>query len=199
MKQITHEFECNIEKHEKDWKSAFARWKSVFPCENAFFPVETPLFFEVHKPLPWKNQSNLSTGNGSLDKPHSNSLALSNRTMILNSESATKFCQINCVAVSMFYILFLWGWRVRVKSRIPRNDFFFPWNDLNFLKQPFFCIFTKRPKKADHEDVGITPLNSVVFLVEPNPAWPSTFFFPSPKPPQKAKSQTKGPSPNIFP
>lgn len=48
----------------------------------------------------------------------------------------------------MFYILFLWGWRVRVKSRIPRNDFFFPettwisWSDQNY------CIFTKRPNKS---------------------------------------------------
>jgi hypothetical protein len=75
----------------------------------------------------------------SLDKPHSNSLAL--------NESATKFCQINCVSVSMFYIMFLWGWKVRVKSRIPRNDLFF-WNDLNFLKQPKLMHFTKRPKKS---------------------------------------------------
>ena len=89
--------------------------KALLPGETAFFPsvlnahflVEPPLFFEGHKPLPWENQSNLCTGNGSLDKPHSNSLALSNGRMILNSESATKFCQINCVAVSMFYILFL--------------------------------------------------------------------------------------------
>ena len=114
-----------ILKNMKNWKSVFARRKSIFSTENALFLVETPLFFEGHKPLPWENQSNLCTGNGSLDKPHSNSLALSNRRMILNSESATKCCQINCVAVSMFYILFLWGWRARVKSRIPRNDLFF--------------------------------------------------------------------------
>ena len=48
------------------------------------------------------------------------------------------------------------------------------------------------PKKADHEDVGITPLNSVVFLVERNPAWPSTFFFQS-------KTPTKGQVPNERP
>ena len=123
-KQITHE--CNIEKHEKDWTSAFARRKKAFfPSENAFFSRWNAFIFEGHKPLPWENQSNLRTDNGSLDKPHSNSLALSNGRMILNSESATKFCQINCVAVSIFYILFLWGWRARIKSRIPRNDLFF--------------------------------------------------------------------------
>ena len=60
--------------------------KAFFPSENAHFLVESPLFFEGHKPLPWENQSNLCTGNGSLDKPHSNSLALSNGRMILNSE-----------------------------------------------------------------------------------------------------------------
>ena len=35
MKQITHE--CNIEKHEKDWKSAFARRKSVFSKRKRTF------------------------------------------------------------------------------------------------------------------------------------------------------------------
>ena len=129
--------------------------KAFFPSENAHFLVETPLFFEGHKPLPWENQSNLCTGNGSLDKPHSNSLALSNGRMILNSESATKFCQINCVAVNMFYILFLWGWRARVKSRIPRNDLFFL-KRLKFPEATKIIAFSRNAqKKADHEDVGI--------------------------------------------
>ena len=129
--------------------------KAFFPSENAHVLVESPLFFEGHKPLPWENQSNLCTGNGSLDKPHSNSLALSNGRMILNSESATKFCQINCVAVSMFYILFLWGWRVRVKSRIPRNDFFFL-KRLEFPEATKIIAFSRNAQtKADHEDVGI--------------------------------------------
>ena len=113
MKQMSHEMNV-ILKNMKKWKHGYSQRKRAFP-------VEAPLFFEGHKPLPWENQSNLCTGNGSLDKSHSNSLALSNRRMILNSESATKCCQINCVAVSMFYILFLWGW---IKSRLPRNDFF---------------------------------------------------------------------------
>ena len=120
--------------------------KAFFPSENAHFLVESPLFFEGHKPLPWENQSNLCTGNGSLDKPHSNSLALSNGRMILNSESATKFCQINCVAVSMFYILFLWGWRARVKSRIPRNDLFFL-KRLKFPEATKIIAFSRNAQK----------------------------------------------------
>ena len=121
--------------------------KAFFPSENAHFLVETHLFFEGHKPLPWENQSNLCTGNGSLDKPHSNSLALSNGRMILNSESATKFCQINCVAVSMFYILFLWGWRARVKSRIPRNDLFFFLKRLKFPEATKISAFSRNAQK----------------------------------------------------
>ena len=30
--------------------------KAFFPSENAHFLVESPLFFEGHKPLPWENQ-----------------------------------------------------------------------------------------------------------------------------------------------
>ena len=142
--------------------------KAFFPSENAHFLVESPLFFEGHKPLPWENQSNLCTGNGSLDKPHSNSLALSNGRMILNSESATKFCQINCVAVSMFYILFLWGWRARVKSRIPRNDLFFL-KRLKFPEATKIIAFSRNAQqKADHEEVGmwdvILPIDELIFF-----------------------------------
>jgi hypothetical protein len=99
MKQMSHEINVILKNMKKIENT-------VIPSENALFPSKR-LYFEGHKPLPWENQSNLCTGNGSLDKPHSNSLALSNRRTILNSESATKCCQINCVAVSMFYILFL--------------------------------------------------------------------------------------------
>ena len=66
--------------------------------------------------------------------------------MILNSESATKFCQINCVAVSMFYILFLWGWRARVKSRIPRNDLFFL-KRLKFPEATKIIAFSRNAQK----------------------------------------------------
>ena len=55
----------------------------------------------------------------------------------------------------MFYILFLWGWRVRVKSRIPRNDLFFL-KRLKFPEATKIIAFSRNgQKKADQEDVGI--------------------------------------------
>ena len=45
-KQITHE--CNIEKHEKHWKSVFARRKSVFfPAKTRFFSLKHLYFLRA--------------------------------------------------------------------------------------------------------------------------------------------------------
>ena len=45
-KQITHE--CNIEKHEKHWKSVFARRKSVFfPAKTHFFSLKHLYFLRA--------------------------------------------------------------------------------------------------------------------------------------------------------
>ena len=99
-KQIIHE--CNIEKHEKMKKRFSLAKKRFFPAKTPFFPLNRLYFLRGVNHCPGRTKVTYVPAMGpwmSLDKPHSNSLAL--------NESATKFCQINCVSVSMFYIMFL--------------------------------------------------------------------------------------------
>ena len=157
---IVHERSSIINETNNSWMQYWKTWKRLkkrfCPAKKRFFQAKTHIFslnnlyfLRGINHCPGRTKVTYVPAMGpwtSLIRIVWHSLALSNGRMILNSESATKFCQINCVAVSMFYILFLWGWRARVKSRIPRNDLF-SWNDLNFLKQPKLLHFHETPKK----------------------------------------------------
>lgn len=87
------------------------------------------------------------------DEPHSNSLALRNRRMFLNSESATKFCQIawqSACSTSCSYE----GEGSGSRAEFHETTFFL--KRLEFPEATKIIAFSRNAQtKADHEDVGI--------------------------------------------